>query len=147
MNLPFPPVADLVPHRPPMLVLDEVVASSHDSLTARVLLTETSPFVEEGRAPALIAIEYMAQAIAAFAGAAQRAKQEAPKLGFLLSCREMVIDVDELSAGDELLVSVRQVWSDDVLGSFDCLVTRRGARVAKADLNVYQGALPAEGAP
>jgi len=89
----------------------------------------------------------MAQAIAAFAGAGQRAKLQAPKLGFLLSCREMVIDVDELSAGDELLVSVRQVWSDDVLGSFDCLVTRNGARVAKADLNVYQGALPAEGTP
>ncbi len=147
MTSPFPPLAELVPHKPPMLLLDEVVAVGDTSLTARVTLTEASMFVEHGRAPALVAIEYMAQAIAAWAGAARRDKNEPPRLGFLLSCREMTLEVDELSVGDELLVTIERVWSDEQLGSFDCSVARGGARIAQAALSVYQGELPAAGAP
>ena len=147
MSAPIPKVAELVPHKPPMLLLDEVLAVDGASLTALVRLTDSSPFVEDGRVPALISLEYMAQGIAAFAGAARRAKDQLPRLGFLLSCRTMTIDVDELAVGDELLVTVQQVWSDELLGNFECAVTRGGARVAQATLSVYQGELPAEVAP
>ena len=147
MSATLPEVASLVPHKPPMLLLDGVVSFDDRSLTARVQLTESSPFVEDGQVPGLVAIEYMAQAIAAFAGTARRKDGQPPKLGFLLSCREMVIDVPQLAVGDELLVTARQVWSDATLGSFDCAVTRGGERVAAATLSVYQGDLPASGAP
>ena len=147
MSAPLPEVSELVPHKPPMLLLDGVVAFDDRSLTARVRLTEASPFVEDGHVPGLVAIEYMAQAIAAYAGAVLRQRGEPPKLGFLLSCREMVIDVPQLSVGDELHVTARQVWTDAVLGSFDCAVTRGSERVAAATLSVYQGDLPAGGVP
>lgn len=142
----YPPVAELVPHRPPMILIDEILEIRETSLSARVALTERSPFMEDGKLPALITLEYMAQSIAAFAGAARLAAGQPVRLGFLIACREMELNVDSLSAGDELEVIVNQVWTDERLGSFDCLVTRRGERISRASLSVYQGDLSPEAA-
>jgi len=122
----YPPVSELVPHRPPMILIDEILDIGETSLTALVVLTESSPFVEDGRLPALVTLEYMAQGIAAFAGRARRAAGKTVGHGFLIACREMELAVDFLSVGDEIQVTVNQVWSDEQLGSFDCLVSRRG---------------------
>jgi predicted hotdog family 3-hydroxylacyl-ACP dehydratase len=146
MKKRYPPVAELVPHRPPMILIDEILDIGEKSLSARVALTELSPFVEEGKLPALVTLEYMAQSIAAFAGAARRAAGKPVQLGFLIACREMELEVDSLFIGDVLEVTVNQVWTDEQLGSFDCLVTRRGEKISRASLSVYQGDLSPEGA-
>jgi predicted hotdog family 3-hydroxylacyl-ACP dehydratase len=146
MKKRYPPVAELVPHRPPMILIDEILDIGEKSLSARVALTERSPFVEDGKLPALVTLEYMAQSIAAFAGAARRAEGKPVRLGLLIACREMELDVDSLSVGDELEVTVNQVWTDEQLGSFDCLVTRRGEKISRATLSVYQGDLSPEAA-
>jgi predicted hotdog family 3-hydroxylacyl-ACP dehydratase len=146
MKKRYPPVAELVPHRPPMILIDEILDIGETSLSARVALTERSPFVEDGKLPALITLEYMAQSIAAFAGAARRASGKPVRLGFLIACREMELEVDSLSVGDELEVTVNQIWADELLGSFDCLVTRGGEKISRASLSVYQGDLSPEAA-
>ena len=137
----YPSVAELVPHRPPMILIDEVVQTEGVTLTARVRLTKSSPFMQNGQLPALITLEYMAQSIAAFAGLKGRKKGEPVKLGLLMSCREMTLAVDSLQAGDELLVTVTEVWSDDIVGNFDCFVRRGDEMISQASLSVYQGDL------
>jgi len=137
----YPPVEDLVPHRAPMILIDEVVAAEGVTLTARVRLTDSSPFMQSGQLPALITLEYMAQSIAAFAGMKGRKKGEPVKLGLLMSCREMTLAVDFLQAGDELTIVVTEVWSDDNLGNFDCFVRRGDEMISQASLSVYQGDL------
>jgi predicted hotdog family 3-hydroxylacyl-ACP dehydratase len=144
MKKRYPPVAELVPHRPPMILIDEILDIGETWLSARVAVTDCSPFVEDGKLPALVTLEYMAQSIAAFAGAARRAAGEPVRLGFLIACREMELQVDSLSAGDELEVTVNQVWADEHLGSFDCLVTLHGEKISRASLSVYQGDLSPE---
>jgi predicted hotdog family 3-hydroxylacyl-ACP dehydratase len=146
MKKQYPPVAELVPHRPPMILIDEILDIGEKSLSARVALTERSPFVEEGKLPALVTLEYMAQSVAAFAGAARLAAGKPVRLGMLIGCREMELEVDALSVGDVLEITVEQVWTDEQLGSFDCLVTRRGEKISRASLSVYQGDLSPEGA-
>ena len=135
----FPPISALVPHQAPMILIDEVVEAGGTRLTARVRLTSSSPFMEAGQLPALITLEYMAQSIAAFAGLRGREKGEPPKLGLLMSCREMTLSVDSLTAGDELLITVDEVWSDENLGNFDCFVRRGDEMISQASLSVYQG--------
>ncbi len=142
MTLPSP--AQVLPHRPPMILIDELLSSSKDSLCARVRLREDSPFVEDGRVSSLVAIEYMAQTIAALAGLRKRARGEEPRRGYLLGCRELKLPVDELRAGDELTVQVRETWTTEELGHFECSVTRGDELVAAGVLSVYQGELPAE---
>ena len=64
----FPPIAELVPHSGRMLLLDRVVAADADSLQAEVDITAASMFAGEHGVGNWIGIEYMAQAVAAFAG-------------------------------------------------------------------------------
>jgi predicted hotdog family 3-hydroxylacyl-ACP dehydratase len=124
-----------------MSLLDELVAFDGARATCRVTLRPDSTFVEAGQVESVVAIEYMAQAVAAFAGMKARSAGTPVRIGYLLGTRELVLGADRFVAGDELLVEVAHVWGEDQLGVFDCSVSRRGVRVASASLNVYQGPL------
>lgn len=135
----LPPVAELLPHAAPMILIDEVVEAAEGRIAARLTLRPTSPFVEDDRVPALVAIEYMAQTIGAYAGLRARAAGGAPKIGFLLGTRELTLEVDAFAVGDELRIEARHVWGDDQIGSFQCEVLRAGRTLASALVNVYEG--------
>lgn len=141
----LPPVLDLIPHDPPMALLTAIVESGDDHAVTTVKITPESTFFESGSVPAIVSIEYMAQTIAAYAGALNHAKGEPIQLGFLMGCRTMTLKTDAFAAGDELRVEVKRVWSSDKLGQFECAVTREGAVVAEATLSVYQGRLEEAG--
>ncbi|HET9598486.1 MAG TPA: 3-hydroxylacyl-ACP dehydratase [Anaeromyxobacteraceae bacterium] len=135
----LPPIASVVPHSGRMLLLDEVVAFDGSRVVCRVRLRPGSTFMEAGRVRAIVALEYMAQAVAAFAGLRARAAGEAVRVGFLLGTRELRLEVEGFQAGDELVVEATHVWGDEELGSFDCAVRQAERQVASATLNVYQG--------
>jgi predicted hotdog family 3-hydroxylacyl-ACP dehydratase len=135
----FPPLIELVPHRPPMLLLDEVLAFDGEHARCSVRLRPDSPFARSGRVPSWVALEYCAQCVAAFAGLRGRAEGDRPpRIGFLIAARELVLEVDAFDAGDVLLVQVHRVFGEARLGHFECSVERRGVVVAKASLSVYQ---------
>ena len=140
----LPPPTDVLPHQAPMILIDELLESSDDALTARVLLRDDSPFVQDGRVSSVVAVEYMAQTIAALAGLRKRARGEGVQRGYLLGCRELNLPIAELRTGDDLRVAVRETWTTEQLGHFECTVTRNGETVAAGVLSVYQGELPAE---
>ena len=141
-----PPIAELVPHKPPMLLLDRVLAHDADSITCEVRIAARAPFVEDGRIPAVVGIEYMAQCVAAFAGLSARAEGRPPRIGFLLGCRELRLDTGAFAVGDTLIVEARRTWGDSDLGHFTCWVQRDGQTLVSGTLNVYQGALPEDSA-
>lgn len=136
----FPPIADLLPHSGAMVLLDEVVEHGEERIVTRVKLHASSLFAEGGRIPALVAIEYMAQTIGAYAGMRARALGQPIRIGYLLGTRELALRVDAFDPGDELVVEARHVFGDEQLGSFDCVVSRAGTAVASALVSVYQGA-------
>jgi predicted hotdog family 3-hydroxylacyl-ACP dehydratase len=138
------PITEVVPHRPPSILLDELVQADEHHAVARLRITERSLFFENGGVPALVAIEYMAQTVAAYAGSRRRAMNEPTRLGFLLSCRKLVLEVDAFRVGDELLVEAKHIWSSPPLGQFECTVRRGDQIIANATLSVYEG--PLEGA-
>lgn len=139
---PLPHPSSVLPHQAPMILIDELLSATETTLTARVLLRDDSPFVQDGRVSSLIAVEYMAQSIAAMAGLRRWGRGEEVKLGFLLGCRELAIEIPELRTGDDLTVEVRETWTTEELGHFQCSVTRGAQLVAAGVLSVYQGALP-----
>jgi predicted hotdog family 3-hydroxylacyl-ACP dehydratase len=122
-----------------MVLLDDVVEHGDGRIVTRVRLHRASLFAEEGRVPALVAIEYMAQTIGAYAGMRARASGQPIQAGYLLGTRELTLAVDAFEPGDELLVEARHVFGDEQLGSFQCTVTCRGIGVATGLVNVYQG--------
>ncbi len=141
----YPPIVELVPHRPPMLLLDRVLSYDGQCVICETVLEPSSPFVDDGEVPAVVGIEYMAQTIAAGAGLSARDKGEAAaRMGFLLGCRSLTIAVDSFRVGDRLTIEARRTWGENEIGSFACKVERGGEVVVEGALTVYQGPLPEE---
>jgi predicted hotdog family 3-hydroxylacyl-ACP dehydratase len=137
----LPSIMDVVPHRPPMLLLDEVVAWDSNRAECRVVLRDDSPFVEGGRVASTLAIEYMAQCIAVFVGLEAHYRGLPIPLGYLVGAREISLPVDGFRVGDVLSVEASPIWGGETLGSFQCKVERMGEVLAEGALNVYRGEL------
>jgi predicted hotdog family 3-hydroxylacyl-ACP dehydratase len=145
MASPHPLIADLVAHRAPMLLLDEVVAWDGEALTAGLVIRPDSLFREAEGVPGHIGIEYMAQACAAFAGAQARAAGEPVRIGFLLGARNYVVHRPWFRLGDALRVTTRLLYRDEAMGMFEAAITVAGEPAGEAQLTVYhpsQDALP-----
>jgi predicted hotdog family 3-hydroxylacyl-ACP dehydratase len=144
MDRAFPPIADLLPHDPPMVLLDTVVDDAAGSLTAGMTIRPDSRFVVAGvGVPAHVGIEYMAQTCGAFAGLeAQRCGQPV-RLGFLLGTRRYQAFVPWLRLGWRLTVTADLVFREGPMGVFDCQLRHEGEEIATAQITVYQPEDPA----
>ena len=62
----FPPIAFVVPHQGPMVLLDRIVDWAPGKIECALRVQEGARFVEDGRLEAPFTIEHMAQAVAAY---------------------------------------------------------------------------------
>ncbi|MGX5914734.1 3-hydroxylacyl-ACP dehydratase [Aliidiomarina sp. Khilg15.8] len=136
----MPAIEDLLPHRPPMILLTALLDFDADSVRCVTRVTADSPFFDtalEG-VPAYIGIEYMAQTVAAWAGAKARGGRGEKKLGFLLGTRRYAPQVSVFPCGVELVIDATQVLQDDSgLGVYDCSIHSDNELWASARLNVF----------
>jgi predicted hotdog family 3-hydroxylacyl-ACP dehydratase len=141
MSADLPEIATLVPHAGDMCLLDRVLSADADSLTAEVTPRLDQLFCRDGEIGSWVGIEYMAQAIGAWAGLRARERGEAPKVGFLLGTRRYTAAIAAFPPGVPLQVSVTQQFiSDNGLCQFDCHIDSQGQRLASAQLKVFEPA-------
>ncbi|AFU98579.1 hypothetical protein [Simiduia agarivorans] len=137
------PVLQLVPHDQPMSLLQQVLTVSDKGLVAGVSIESDSPFYESDGVPALVAIEYMAQAVAAYAGHLALSAGGKVELGFLVGTRKYRSNVAFFASGTQLTVCVKPLLKgDNGLSVFDCRVAAEGIEVS-ANLNVFEPEDPA----
>ena len=89
--------------------------------------------------PAHVAVEWMAQACAAFAGSEAIDGGAPVRIGFLLGTRDFRAIAGWFAAGERLFVRAHLEYRDDEMANFDCEVAdvvRRPA-LASASLNVF----------
>jgi predicted hotdog family 3-hydroxylacyl-ACP dehydratase len=133
------PIADLLPHAAPMVLLDRVTGWTDDSLTAVVTITQDTRFATSNKGvPAHIGIEWMAQACGAFAGMQAKTTGQPVQLGFLLGTRDFTADRPWFTTGETLSVSVRRVFLESGMAVFDCQIVANEATCARARLTVFQ---------
>ena len=131
-------VDDLVPHSGQMSLLTAITDYGEDWLSARVDITADSMFADGRGVPSYVGLEYLAQAIGAFAGLQERLRGESPKLGFLLGTRKYSCSTDYFLPGDQLeLKVVRNMQAENGLSAFECSLQGKDYR-ATASLNVFQ---------
>jgi len=136
----FPPVSTLVPHSGPMSLLDRVLEHSRERTVCSVDPTRSRLFAEpDGRVPAWLGLEYMAQCIAAHGGLAARALGEPPRPGLFLGSRRVTFDTDWFAADVGLRVSVVHHRGEIGLVVFDCDVRTAagGDPLVEGRMNVY----------
>jgi predicted hotdog family 3-hydroxylacyl-ACP dehydratase len=132
------PIADLLPHTGPALLLDDVIARTETGLSASVTIGPLSPFHRDNGVPAHVGIEYMAQTCGAFSGARARLAGEQPRVGFLLGTRRYQSVRGWFADGERLVVTSDLVYRDAEVGVFDCLIRSGDEVVAKAQLIVSE---------
>lgn len=136
-------IDDLVPHAGLMSLLDRVIEYEEESLQAEVAIHRDSLFAEDKGVPAWVGIEYMAQTIAAYAGAQRRLNGLNVKVGFLVGSRRYESSHSYFPLGSTLSIEVqREFQADNGLGVFSCVIRGEGpegeAITATAALNVFQ---------
>lgn len=136
----LPPLAEFMPHRAPMLLLDRMLAWSEEAAVCERTVRPGDSFVEEDGVSALLALELFAQAAAAHVGYLGRTRGDTMGSGALLGTRRIDLAVDRFAPGDVLEVHVRQLMSIPPLAQYECALRRRGETVASGTVNVAMGA-------
>jgi predicted hotdog family 3-hydroxylacyl-ACP dehydratase len=127
----------LLPHEPPLILLDRVRSCGDTSLQAEVDITDESLFIAAEGVPNYIGIEYMAQACAAYVGVLARDAGEPVKIGFLLGTRNYVAHLPWFRRGQTLTVNAVLIYRDMQMAAFACRIEVDTVLVSEAQLNVY----------
>jgi predicted hotdog family 3-hydroxylacyl-ACP dehydratase len=120
-----------------MLLIDAVLASGDEDIACRARVREGNLFLRGRSLRSVVCLEYMAQAVAAFAGL-QAKLPGPPRIGYLIAANRVTLLAASLELGDELEIKAKRIWGDSALGKFECSVLRRGTTVAEAVISVYQ---------
>ena len=129
-------IEQLLPHRRPMIMIDELVSCEHDSAVAVKCFDDNDFGVFGGIVLEPLLVEAMAQTVAAMDGEGRRQKGEEPSPGMLVG----VNDFDFISSaitGQQLEISVK---IDKVLGQFRIAsgtIYQSGKLITKGEMKFY----------
>lgn len=139
----FPPVAELVPHEPPMLALDALVACEPGRASARLTVRDELLFVRDGQLDTLVTLEYMAQTVAACLGHEAIQEGGAVRVGMVVACRTMTIRRPTLRVGETLLFEVERVQGTADMSQFEGRTRdETGALVAEISMTLVHTERP-----
>lgn len=133
---------ELLPHRPPMLLINEVVEVAADKSSAVVFVDEQVPFYVKGcGVPAWVGVEYMGQTAALMAGFQLQQGLVEPHLGVLLGTRRYQAYQPYFQDGLSLLIECSEVaLVGDNLATFDCRISSQSSTetLAEGKLSVFR---------
>jgi predicted hotdog family 3-hydroxylacyl-ACP dehydratase len=133
----LPAISELIPHRPPMLLLDRVLHFEADRVVCSARPTEGSIFARQRAIPAVIMLEYMAQATAVCLALARPEPGSPAAFGLLVAARRLTLKSAELAFDTELTVVAALTATLGEGASFDCHVDAAGTNLASAQLTVF----------
>lgn len=132
------PICELIPHRPPMVLVDRLVEATADGVVCGVAISSESPYATSSGVSNIVALECMAQAVSVFVGLSDWREGKPVRDGYLIGVNDARFDVDGFEIGAELLVSATRIWGGDPLASFECKTTVDDTEAASVTLNVYR---------
>lgn len=133
-------LSNILPHNKPMILIDDIleIDMKNQSVKTSVKIHEDKIFFDKtinGISP-LVGIEFMAQAIGCYAYF--KAGETIPKIGFLLGTRLYENSLEKFENGKTYTITAKELYGDDELVSFECLIYNDEKEVAKAVINAFQ---------
>jgi predicted hotdog family 3-hydroxylacyl-ACP dehydratase len=134
-------IEQVLAHDAPMILIDSLSHYSDENACCAVLITEQSPFYNPaiGGVPSYIGVEYMAQSIAAYAGALASDSEQQIKIGFLIGSRKYQTHHSVFTKGSTLAIKVQKLYQEESgLSVFDCQIWTADTLLCEAKINVFQ---------
>jgi predicted hotdog family 3-hydroxylacyl-ACP dehydratase len=127
-----------LPHKKPILMVDEVLSVNTDSAETSYTVTPQNPFFQEnGTLSEFAFIELMAQsaAIHIVSGYIQKGITE-PSVGYIIGISNMNVE-KVLSQQHKVSVESQIDYSMDNFHIYQCCVKNKDTIIAKGDLKIY----------
>lgn len=129
----------LIPHRGAMRLIDRLIDWDAEAIRVGLRVPAQGPFHEADGVPAFVGIEYMAQAVAAWAGCQARTRGAEPPLGFLLGTRRYACTLAHFPPGMALTIEARcELMGENGLGAFACRILSGEEVLAEALISVFE---------
>lgn len=114
----FPAIEELMPHRGTVVLLDEILRHDSESTDVRISISKQRwQKRADGSVAGSLAIEYMAQCVAAHEGLLALDEGRPPPTGFLVGVTGLRLEVASFAAGADLVVRSRRVRGRPSLGA------------------------------
>ena len=133
-------IETVIPHSGAMLLVGPVVDHRPEFTRCRVDVARSALFARaDGRVPAWVALEWMAQCVAAHGGLVGHALGLPVRPGLFLGTRGVRLRADDFGADESLEVCARHLRGELGLVSFACRLERPGETepLAEGNLSVY----------
>ena len=135
-------LSTLLPHKPPMIFLDDIIDINleNQTLTAKFTVTPDKVFFDSSinGISSIVGIEFMAQAVGCYAY--YRNKCSKPRPGLLLGSRLYNNIVDKFENGETYIVKTHEVFTDNEIVVFDCLIyDKENNEIQSSTVKTYQG--------
>jgi predicted hotdog family 3-hydroxylacyl-ACP dehydratase len=134
----FPEITEFVPHRGSALLLDRIERWDESRVVCTVTIRDDHPYLSEGKVPAVVGLELMAQAVAAYVGMIRKAEGASPRVGYLVGVRRADFHLDHHELSELLRVTATATWVNERAGTFECSIEGARGRVSDATLSVYE---------
>ena len=136
----YPSIEQLLPHRPPMILIDRLVQADGSTTVCEVTIGPHSMFLQADGVPAFVGIEYMAQTVAAHGGYQSYLEGQPIAVGLLLGTRRLETHCQFFELGQTLRIEATHIWGQHELMRFRCAIIHTASDVPlqQAELNVFK---------
>lgn len=129
----------LLPHRDAMRWIDRLVACDPQSVRVEATIRADHLLADTEGVPGWAGIEFMAQAIACWAGTRALARGENVRPGFLLGTRRYDCHRAHFAFGLRLTIEAHcELFGDNGLGMFSCRILDGEEELARANVSVFE---------
>jgi len=133
------PLDELIPHRPPMRLVETVLGEADEGATCRGRVSRACALVSGGTAPALVALEAAAQTAAVWEALRRSRAEGAPsaRIGYLVSAHDVTIHRATIPADTDLYASVRLSGLAGPLSQYAIEVVTEGTVALRGTIGTY----------
>jgi predicted hotdog family 3-hydroxylacyl-ACP dehydratase len=141
---PYPPVAQFMPHGPPIRALDELLQWESGHAVCRLRIKETMPFVKDGAVATVAFVEYLAQAVAVCLGYEAYVGGEGVRVGMLVGIRKMTLHQPTVPVGTDVIVEVERLRGSEDVSTFRGVARVGETEIATAQMTLFHAERPPE---
>lgn len=140
---PLEEIQAYLPHRPPMLLLEEVVAVTEQDAHCRVRVSPAgvlAPFLDaKGALPSWYGLELIAQTVGVWSGCGRcRRDENGAELGMILGARDLSCTEDGFAPGSLLDIHVDLIMQDGRFAGFEGRILCGEKRIVSGRVTTFQ---------